>query len=45
MRYDGFISGGGDNGYRGNVRSTITRIRNKFRDLDLDLLKLRTIPL
>jgi hypothetical protein len=45
MHYDDFISGGGDNAYRGNVRSTITRIRNKFGGLDLDLPKSRTIPL
>jgi hypothetical protein len=45
MHYDGFISGGGDDAYRGNVLSTITRTRNKLRDLYLDLLKSRTIPL
>jgi two-component system response regulator ChvI len=44
MHYDGFIAGGGDDGYRGNVRSAIKRIRNKFRDLDPDLPKSRTIP-
>jgi|SRR5580704_2863072 hypothetical protein len=27
MHYDGFIAGGGDDGYRGNVRSAIKRIR------------------
>jgi two-component system response regulator ChvI len=30
MHYDGFISGGGDNAYRGNVRSTITPIRKQI---------------
>src|SRR5580704_7546943 len=44
MHYDGFIAGGGDDGYRGNVRSAIKRIRNKFGDLDPDLPKSRTIP-
>jgi hypothetical protein len=43
MHY-GFIAGGGDDGYRGNVRSAIKRIRNKFRDLDPDLPKSRTVP-
>jgi two-component system response regulator ChvI len=34
LHYEGFIAGGGADGYRGNVRSTIKRIRNKFRSLD-----------
>jgi two-component system response regulator ChvI len=34
MRYEGFIAGLGDLGYRTNVRSAIKRIRNKFRELD-----------
>ena len=34
LHYEGFIAGSGDDGYRGNVRSAIKRIRNKFRDLD-----------
>ena len=34
MHYEGFIAGSGDDGYRTNVRSTIKRIRNKFREVD-----------
>lgn len=34
VRYPGFIGGSGVNGYKANVRSTIKRIRRKFRDLD-----------
>jgi two-component system response regulator ChvI len=31
LRYEGFIAGTGNDGYRANVRSVIKRIRNKFR--------------
>jgi len=34
LHYEGFIAGDGVDGYRGNVRSAIKRIRNKFRSLD-----------
>jgi two-component system response regulator ChvI len=34
MHHVGFIAGMGEDGYRTNVRSTIKRIRNKFRALD-----------
>ena len=34
MHYEGFVAGSGDNGYRTNVRSTIKRIRAKFRKCD-----------
>ena len=34
VHYEGFIAGSGDDGYRTNVRSTIKRIRNKFREID-----------
>jgi two-component system response regulator ChvI len=34
MHHVGFIAGTGEEGYRTNVRSTIKRIRNKFRALD-----------
>ena len=34
LRYEGFISGNGADGYRANVRSAIKRIRNKFRACD-----------
>ena len=34
LHYEGFIAGGGTDGYRANVRSVIKRIRNKFRSFD-----------
>jgi two-component system response regulator ChvI len=34
LRYEGFAAGNGPDGYRMNVRSTIKRIRNKFRERD-----------
>ena len=34
MHYAGFHGGEGPNGYRGNVRSSIKRIRNKIKALD-----------
>jgi two-component system response regulator ChvI len=34
LRYEGFIAGSGNDGYRANVRSAIKRIRNKFRACD-----------
>lgn len=34
MHYVGFVAGTGEQGYRGNVRSSIKRIRNKFREFD-----------
>ena len=34
LHYEGFIAGSGADGYRGNVRSAIKRIRNKFRSFD-----------
>ena len=34
MRYEGFMAGDGEDGYRANVRSAIKRIRNKLRALD-----------
>ena len=34
MYYAGFIAGSGNHGYRSNVRSSIKRIRNKFRAHD-----------
>jgi len=35
VRYKGFVSGQGPTGYRVNVRSTMKRIRAKFRALDI----------
>jgi len=34
MHYVGFVAGSGEHGYRTNVRSSIKRIRNKFRLCD-----------
>ena len=34
LHYEGFIAGSGPDGYRGNVRSAIKRIRDNFRALD-----------
>jgi two-component system response regulator ChvI len=34
MHYVGFVAGSGEHGYRTNVRSSIKRIRNKFRQCD-----------
>lgn len=34
VHHAGFIAGDGENGYRTNVRSSIKRIRNKFRAID-----------
>ncbi len=34
VHHAGFMAGNGSNGFRTNVRSSIRRIRNKFRDLD-----------
>jgi two-component system, OmpR family, response regulator ChvI len=36
VHYAGFIAGTGEDGYRGNVRSIIKRIRNKFRLIDAE---------
>jgi two-component system response regulator ChvI len=36
MHYVGFLAGSGEDGYRTNVRSSIKRIRGKFRDCDAD---------
>ena len=34
VHHAGFIAGAGEDGYRTNVRSSIKRIRNKFRSID-----------
>jgi two-component system response regulator ChvI len=34
LRYQGFIAGEGNDGYRANVRSAVKRIRSKFRALE-----------
>ncbi len=40
MHYEGFIAGSGENGYRTNVRSSIKRIRKKFRAIDPDFAEI-----
>jgi two-component system response regulator ChvI len=42
MRYKGFAAGGGEEGYRINVRSAIRRIRNKFKAVSSDFNEIRT---
>jgi two-component system response regulator ChvI len=39
----GFVAGSGDEGYRTNVRSTVKRIRNKFRALDAGFSEIQTL--
>jgi two-component system response regulator ChvI len=34
MHYAGFVAGSGEEGYRANVRSSIKRIRTKFKECD-----------
>lgn len=43
-RGPGFLSGQGDDGYRANVRSSIKRIRQKFRDIDPDFDWIENYP-
>lgn len=40
----GFIAGSGDDGYRTNVRSSIKRIRNKFRTIDAEFAEIENFP-
>jgi two-component system response regulator ChvI len=40
----GFIAGSGEEGFRGNVRTLIKRIRQKFRDLDDDFEAIENYP-
>ncbi|HYC63622.1 MAG TPA: response regulator transcription factor [Reyranellaceae bacterium] len=44
MHHVGFIAGSGENGYRTNVRSSIKRIRNKFRERDPDFAEIENYP-
>lgn len=44
MHYAGFIAGSGEDGYRTNVRSSIKRIRNKFRAIDADFAEIENFP-
>jgi two-component system response regulator ChvI len=40
----GFVSGHGPDGFRGNVRSFIKRIRQKFRDVDGEFRQIENYP-
>lgn len=44
MHYTGFIAGSGEDGYRTNVRSSIKRIRNKFRAIDPEFAEIENFP-
>ena len=44
MHHEGFIAGSGEDGYRTNVRSSIKRIRNKFRAIDPDFAAIENFP-
>ncbi len=44
MHHAGFIAGSGEHGYRTNVRSTIKRIRNKFRLIDPTFAEIENYP-
>ena len=44
VHHAGFVAGNGDEGYRTNVRSSIKRIRNKFRALDGEFSEIENFP-
>ncbi|SKA30471.1 two-component system, OmpR family, response regulator ChvI [Enhydrobacter aerosaccus] len=44
MHHVGFIAGSGEHGYRTNVRSSIKRIRNKFRLIDPNFDAIENYP-
>jgi len=44
MHHVGFIAGSGEHGYRTNVRSSIKRIRNKFRIIDGEFSEIENYP-
>jgi two-component system, OmpR family, response regulator ChvI len=44
VHHAGFVAGNGDEGYRTNVRSSIKRIRNKFRSLDNEFSEIENFP-
>ncbi|MBS0518358.1 MAG: response regulator transcription factor [Proteobacteria bacterium] len=44
MHHVGFVAGSGEHGYRTNVRSTIKRIRNKFRAIDPGFDEIENYP-
>jgi len=44
VHHAGFVAGSGEDGYRTNVRSSIRRIRNKFRALDMQFEEIENYP-
>lgn len=44
VHHAGFIAGNGDDGFRTNVRSSMKRIRNKFRAIDADFSEIENFP-
>jgi two-component system response regulator ChvI len=44
VRGDGFLAGQGEDGYRGNVRAMVKRIRRKFEKLDPGFAALHNYP-
>ena len=44
VRYTGFVAGNGEDGFRTNVRSSIKRIRNKFRQFDDGFADIENYP-
>lgn len=44
MHHEGFIAGSGEHGYRTNVRSSIKRIRSKFRAIDPGFAEIENYP-
>jgi two-component system response regulator ChvI len=44
VHHAGFVAGNGDDGFRTNVRSSIRRIRNKFRELDHQFSEIENYP-
>jgi two-component system, OmpR family, response regulator ChvI len=44
VHHAGFVAGNGNEGYRTNVRSSIKRIRNKFRKLDNEFSEIENFP-
>jgi two-component system response regulator ChvI len=44
VHHAGFIAGSGEDGFRTNVRSSMKRIRTKFRSLDADFSEIENFP-
>jgi two-component system response regulator ChvI len=44
VHHCGFIAGSGEDGYRTNVRSSVKRIRNKFRAIDPEFMEIENFP-